>query len=182
MFVLKDYHNNIVKHDFIHKYAVHDLSHLPKITKVILRFDLKHASVTPNLISSILALVRLSNQNPKLSAIKSQSTVNFKTKSGSIVGCSVTLRKNNMWNFLTDFIFLIHPQSKKLEDVIVESSNYASLNSLNTFSFSMIEDNYNIFRKLPDLKVSFITNTNSLRHSEFLIKSFKLNVKNKSNV
>jgi len=89
---INNYLNTVIKYDYITKFNEKLNIYLPKVTKIILTFDLKN-SININLISSYLALELVTKQKPYILLNKAGNKINLKIKSGVPTGCKVTLRK-----------------------------------------------------------------------------------------
>ena len=180
---VKNYFNNIIRYDYISKFNNKNLKHFPTITKIVLNFDLKNNNEF-DLISSILALELISNQKPLVLFKKFSKNLNLRIKAGSPVGCSVTLRKDTMFNFLINIFLVRLPESSIINNIYIKSitQNNICFNFKDLSTFSSIEDNYYLFKYLNNLKVSLITNSKNYSSILFLTGSLKIPLKRKVSV
>lgn len=175
----KLYLDNIVKYDFITKFNEKKKSFTPKITKVILEFKFKN-SLNTDVISSLLALELITNQKPVILLSKIDKNLNLRIKAGSPIGCTVTLRKDSMNNFLFYLFFVKLPYSSSIKNIIItdikQKNITFNLKDLSIFDF--IEDNYYLFKNLKGLTVSLITNSKNSVVTSFLMSSLKVPARN----
>jgi large subunit ribosomal protein L5 len=89
---------------------------VPKITKVVLNTGID-ADADKNQISDIQRdLGLIAGQKPVLTKSK-KAISNFKLRQGQIVGCCVTLRGPNMWDFLYRLIAVALPSIRDFRGV-----------------------------------------------------------------
>ena len=171
----KLYLDNIVKYDFITKFNEKKKYFTPKVTKVILEFKFKN-SLNSDIISSLLALELITNQKPVILLSRNDKNLNLKIKSGSPIGCTVTLRKDYMNNFLFYLFFVKLPYSNSLKNIIITDIKHKNItfNFKDLSIFDFIEDNYYLFKNLKGLTVSLITNSNNSIVTSFLMNSLKV--------
>jgi large subunit ribosomal protein L5 len=81
---------------------------VPRLLKVVLNMGVGEAATNPkSLDGAIEDLMMITGQKPVIRRAK-KSVSNFKLRSGASVGCSVTLRRSRMYEFLDRlFVFAI---------------------------------------------------------------------------
>ena len=83
---------------------------VPKITKVVCNIGLGEASRTPKLLDSALdELTAIAGQKPVVRKAR-KSIAQFKLREGMQIGCSVTLRRDRMFEFLDRLINIALPR------------------------------------------------------------------------
>lgn len=173
------YNNKIVSFDLTNKFLYKDVTQIPKLKKIVLNLNCRNFNLK-NLIRSLIALEIVTCQK---SAISGFRKITIKHKKGAPIGCKLTLRKIPMYLFISKLIYRIWPKLKQFKGF-----KY-NLTSQNPFSFSFqienclvfyeLETHYSYFKNLSRLGVTIITNAKQNAESCFLLKSFKLPIKNK---
>lgn len=172
---LDQFHFKTLKYDLANKFHYNKTFELPIIKKVILNFGCKTANIR-NLSANLLALELISDQKCKLTLAK-KSTIKLKIRKGTPVGCKVTLRKAVLFNFLSRTLHEILPNIKIFERLILSRNikkNAFSYEIPETFNFTGLEKNYNLFSNLPKLRITIITSSNRKEELIFILKSLQL--------
>ena len=107
MFMLEKYYNHVIKVDLINKYSHVNFKEIPKIEKIILNFGCKNSDLFE--ISSALLFLELISQKKSTVTRAKRSNVLLKIRKGNIVGCTVTLAKNDLYHFLLQLVVTGHP-------------------------------------------------------------------------
>lgn len=83
---------------------------VPRITKVVCNIGLGEASRTPKLLDSALEeLTAIAGQKPVVRKAR-KSIAQFKLRAGMQIGCSVTLRRDRMFEFLDRLVNVALPR------------------------------------------------------------------------
>ena len=105
----KKIYNSFAKDSLMKEFDYGNIYQVPKIVKVVLNMGLgKLGGNTKALENACRELSEIAGQKACLNAT-TKSVAGFKTRKGMIVGCSVTLRKDKMYNFLDKFIYFVLP-------------------------------------------------------------------------
>ena len=174
MHFLQNFYSKTLKYDLINKFIYKNTSKIPKIQKIILNFGSKTVDFK-KLTSSLLVLEWITSQKGILTKTK-KSNILLKIRKGNPVGCKVTLRKYNLYNFFARIIIEILPKIKsikKLEITQKLKKNSFSYELHNIFTFSELENYYYFLSNLPKLDISLVTNTKNKKELLFLLKSFQ---------
>ena len=98
-----------------------NIEQVPKITKICINRGLGEAvKNSKDLEASLQELAVISGQKP-ISNQARKSVAGFKIRDGMIVGASVTLRKQKMYNFLTKLIHIVLPRIRDFRGISVNS-------------------------------------------------------------
>lgn len=85
---------------------------IPKITKIVVNAGVGEAIKDIKVLDTVMEdIAIITGQKPRLNRAK-RSIANFKLREGMPVGCSVTLRRDRMWEFLDRFISIASPRIK----------------------------------------------------------------------
>jgi large subunit ribosomal protein L5 len=100
----------------------------PKISKIILNFSFNEVQFNKKKFSLFFSMEVLSNQKP-IGTVASTNILKWKLRKGMLVGCKVTLRTKNMFDFFENLILTLprmekfqHIYKKKLEKIKATSS------------------------------------------------------------
>jgi large subunit ribosomal protein L5 len=72
---------------------------VPTLEKIVVNIGLGEAAANPKLLeAAVRELEEITGQKPVIRRAR-KSIANFKLRAGQQIGCSVTLRRNHMWEF-----------------------------------------------------------------------------------
>lgn len=113
---LQKYYENIVTSDLLLKDHYVDVMQLPQLTKITLNtgIGLKAILDKKQILTALLSMQLISGQRPVITRAK-KSIDKFKLRVNMPIGCKVTLRKSNLFEFMDRFINIILP--------VMDSSN-----------------------------------------------------------
>ena len=171
---LENFHNKAVKYELINKFNYKNVKNLPKLEKIILNFSCK-TSELKNLSISLLALELVAKQKGILTRAK-QPNIFLKIRKGYPVGCKVTLRKRQLFNFFERIISEIFPKLRNLDKVKFNrkmKKKTFSYQIYDTFSFSELEQHYYIFNNISKLDITLVSNSKTNIETLFLMKSLQ---------
>ena len=154
-----------------------------KIFRIILNFSFYNISFNKKkALPFFLALELLTNQKC-IATLSSKNILSLRLRKGMLVGCKVTLRDNNLFDFI-DSLSLTLPRQEKL--------NYLSLNKIkksktNFLFFKLtelvlfypIELGLGINSEVKKIDINFIFNCFSYEEKLFLLTSNRVPVLNK---
>ncbi|MFZ3157449.1 MAG: 50S ribosomal protein L5, partial [Smithella sp.] len=110
---LKDYYSKTVVPALIKKFNYKNPMQVPKMEKIVINMGLGEAISNVKIIDgAVLELAAITGQKPVVNKAK-KSIATFKLRQGMPIGCSVTLRKNNMYEF---FDRLVNAALPKVRD------------------------------------------------------------------
>ena len=175
MQILKNYQLKALKHDLINKFTYNNTKKIPKLKKIIINFGCNTTNIK-SLSASLLTLEMLTNQKGILNYSK-KANITLKIRKGNPVGCSVTLRKTQMFEFLYKLQIEAIPKLKNFEGF--DYKNEYSYNSFfftlhDIFVFNGLDNNYYLFSNLTSLNIAFITNSNTNKELFFILESLQL--------
>ena len=176
MRVLKTYFEKVIKYDLINTFIYKNLKNIPKLKKLILNFGYKKSNLK-YLISGLLALEFISSKKGKFTKSKHLNLL-LKLKKGNPVGCKVILKKSSMYFFYLKLITLILPKIKQFQI----SQQKRDLKNFKSVSFQLktpllfaeLENQFQLFKEIPQLDVTLLTNSKCQKELFFLLKSVKL--------
>jgi large subunit ribosomal protein L5 len=88
----------------------------PKLTKIVLNTGIGADADKNQIADTARDMALIAGQKPILNKSR-KAIANFKLKQGQVVGCSVTLRGENMWNFLMRLLAVALPTIRDFRGV-----------------------------------------------------------------
>ena len=106
---LKEKYLNEVVPSLKEKYNYKSIMEVPKLEKIVINMGVGDATQNSKLLEAAIAdLAKISGQKPVITKAK-KSIAGFKVREGQSIGCKVTLRGDNMYNFMDKLISIALP-------------------------------------------------------------------------
>ncbi len=122
-----------------------------------------------------MALELITGQKCKINN-STKTAMALKIRKGSLVGCSVTLQQQSLYNFY-EFLILALSRSENFQGLTLDKFMKSNKNS---FSFTL-EDLFTFYQietdldpSIKNLDITVLYNTNSWEEKAFLTSSYKL--------
>jgi large subunit ribosomal protein L5 len=134
------------------------VSQVPKLEKIVVNMGLGEAIANPKIMdSAVQELTQITGQKPTVRKAR-KAIANFKLREGMPIGCSVTLRRHKMWEFLDKLITFTLPSVRDFKGISRKAfdgrGNY-SLGIKEQIIFPEID--YDKIDKVKGLNVTFVT-------------------------
>ena len=114
---LKEKYLNEVVPSLMSKYNYKSVMEAPKLEKIVINMGVGDATTNSNLLDAAVAdLAKISGQKPVITKAR-KSIAGFKVREGQSIGCKVTLRGENMYNFMDKLISISLPQVRDFRGV-----------------------------------------------------------------
>ena len=114
---LKEKYLNEVVSSLKEKYNYKSIMEVPKLEKIVINMGVGDATGNSKLIDAAVAdLAKISGQKPVVTRAK-KSIAGFKVREGQAIGCKVTVRGDNMYNFLDKLISISLPRVRDFRGV-----------------------------------------------------------------
>ena len=114
---LKEKYLNEVVPSLMSKYNYKSIMEVPKLEKIVINIGVGDATGNSKLLDAAVAdLAKISGQKPVITKAR-KSTAGFKVREGQSIGCKVTLRGENMYNFMDKLISISLPQVRDFRGV-----------------------------------------------------------------
>ena len=114
---LKEKYLNEVVPSLMNKYNYKSKMEVPKLEKIVINIGVGDATSNSKLLDAAVAdLTKLSGQKPVVTKAK-KSIAGFKVREGQPIGCKVTLRGENMYNFMDKLISISLPRVRDFRGV-----------------------------------------------------------------
>ena len=176
---LKEKYVNEVVPSLREKYNYASLMQVPKLDKIVINMGVGEAAHNSKMLDAAVAdLTLISGQKPVVTRAK-KAIAGFKLREGQPIGCKVTLRGENMYNFLDKLISITLPRVRDFRGVSHKSfdgrGNY-TLGLTEQLIFSEIE--YDNVVKVRGMDIVFVTTANSNDEAYDLLKGLGMPFKN----
>ena len=155
---LKEKYVNESVPSLMNKYNYKSIMEVPKLDKVVINMGVGDGASNAKLLDAAVSdLAKISGQKPVVTKAK-KSIAGFKIREGQKIGCKVTLRGENMYNFVDKLISISLPQVRDFRGVSPKSfdgrGNY-TLGIKEQLIFSEI--NYDEVVKVRGMDIVFVT-------------------------
>ena len=159
---LKEKYLNEVVPSLREKYNYKSIMEVPKLEKIVINMGVGDATQNSKLLEAAVAdLAKISGQKPVVTKAK-KSIAGFKVRQGQSIGCKVTLRGENMYNFMDKLITISLPGVRDFRGVSNKSfdgrGNY-TMGIKEQLIFQEI--NYDDIVKVRGMDIIFVTTANT---------------------
>ena len=159
---LKEKYNNEIVPNLIKKHNYNTIMEVPKLEKIVVNMGVGDATGNSKLLeAAVKDLSLITGQKPVVTKAK-KSIAGFKLREGQAIGCKVTLRGENMYNFLDKLVSIGLPRVRDFRGVSSKAfdgrGNY-TLGIKEQLIFSEIE--YDSVVKVRGMDIVFVTTAKS---------------------
>ncbi len=170
---LKERYLNEIIPSLTKKHNYETVMEVPKLEKIVINMGVGDATGNSKLLEAACKdLEVISGQKPIITKAR-KSIAGFKVREGQSIGCKVTLRGENMFNFLDKLVSICLPRVRDFRGVSPKAfdgrGNY-TLGIKEQLIFPEIE--YDNVYKIRGMDIIFVTTANSNEESLALLKAF----------
>ena len=154
---------------------------VPRIDKIVLNMGLGNARLNKNTLKQIEQEMALISGQKALITYAKKAISNFKVREGDPVGMKVTLRSDNMYDFLDRFISVASPRIRDFRGI--SSTGFDGRGNYNFGIDEQIifpEIDYDKVNEVRGLNCTIVTNTDDDNDAYALIKAFGFPIKERS--
>ena len=157
----------------IEKFGYKNIMEVPRLEKIVINMGVGEARENQKVLESAVSdLTLISGQKPVLTRAK-KSVANFKIRENMALGCKVTLRKANMFEFADKLMTIALPRVRDFRGVSSKAfdgrGNY-SLGIKEQLIFPEIE--YDKIDKVRGMDIIFVTTANTDEEARELLRFF----------
>lgn len=172
---LKDYYVETVAPALMKKFNYKSVMEIPKLDKVVINVGAGEAKENSKVIDAIMNdLMQITGQKPVVCKAK-KSVANFKLREGMPIGVKVTLRRENMYEFVDKLFNIAFPRVRDFRGINPNSfdgkGNY-STGIKEQLIFPEIE--YDKIDKVRGMDVIFVTTAKTDEEARELLKQFNM--------
>lgn len=170
---LKEKYNKELVSSLTEKYKYTSKMEVPKLDKIVVNIGCGDATGNSKLLEAAMKdLEVITGQKPVATKAK-KSIASFKLREGQAIGCKVTLRGENMYNFLDKLISITLPRVRDFRGISNKSfdgrGNY-TLGLTEQLIFTEVE--YDSVVKVRGMDIVFVTTAKSNEEALDLLKGF----------
>jgi len=172
---LKEIYKNSIAPAMKEEFAYTNPMQIPAISKIVVNMGCGEASQNSKLIEGALTdMTAITGQKPVVTRAR-KSIANFKLRDGMPVGCRVTLRGDQMWEFLDRLVNVALPRIRDFKGVSPKSfdgrGNY-TMGIKEQIIFPEIE--YDKVDKVRGMDITICTTANTNDEGRALLKKFSM--------
>ena len=169
----KELYNNEIKKNLMEKFNYSSIMQVPKLNKIVINIGVGDASHDSKFIEAAAKdLEIIAGQKPVITKAK-KSIAGFKLREGQPIGVKVTLRGENMYNFMEKLIKVSLPRVRDFRGVSPKAfdgfGNY-TLGIKEQLIFPEI--NYDEIVKLRGMDIVFVTTAKTNEEAYELLSGF----------
>ena len=170
---LKEKYEKTIVSDLMSKHNYKNVMEVPKLEKIVINIGCGDATTNSKLIeASMRDLELITGQKPIATKAK-KSIAGFKLREGQAIGCKVTLRGENMYNFLDKLISITLPRVRDFRGISNKAfdgrGNY-TLGLTEQLIFPEIE--YDDVVKVRGMDIVFVTTAKTNAEALDLLQGF----------
>lgn len=170
---LKEMYDKTIVSDLMSKHNYKNIMEVPKLEKIVVNIGCGEATTNSKLLEGAMRdLEIITGQKPVATKAK-KSIAGFKIREGQAIGCKVTLRGENMYNFLDKLISITLPRVRDFRGISNKAfdgrGNY-TLGLTEQLIFPEIE--YDDVVKVRGMDIVFVTSAKTNAEALDLLKGF----------
>jgi large subunit ribosomal protein L5 len=168
---LQEKYNNEVVPAMMEKFGYKNIMEVPKLEKIVVNMGVGEAKDNAKVLEAALAdLQMITGQKPVLTRAK-KSIANFKIRENMPIGCKVTLRKLNMYEFADKLMNIALPRVRDFRGISDKSfdgrGNY-SMGVKEQLIFPEVE--YDKIDKVRGMDIIFVTTAKTDEEARELLR------------
>ena len=142
---------------------------VPRLTRIVLNMGLGEAIGAPKALESGAESLTLITGQKAVVTKARKSIATFKLREGMPIGCTVTLRKQRMWEFFDRFVNIALPRVRDFRGVKTnfDGSGNCTIGVREQIIFPEVE--YDKVDKIRGLNVTFVTNAKGDKEGKALL-------------
>ena len=170
---LKEKYEKTIVSDLMSKHNYKNVMEVPKLEKIVVNIGCGDATTNSKLLEAAMKdLETITGQKPVATKAK-KSIAGFKLREGQAIGCKVTLRGENMYNFLDKLISITLPRVRDFRGISNKAfdgrGNY-TLGLTEQLIFPEIE--YDDVVKVRGMDIVFVTSAKTNAEALDLLQGF----------
>lgn len=169
---LKEKYENEVVSAMVKEFEYKSIMAVPRLKKVVLNMGLGEAIYNIKMLDkSVEELTQIAGQKAVITKAK-RSIAGFKLREGMPIGCTVTLRKSRMYDFIDKLFNVALPRVRDFRGIsgkIFDGRGNCTVGVKEQIIFPEID--YDKIDKINGLNISIVTSAKSDQEGHFLLKS-----------
>ena len=170
---LKEKYNNEIVPSLREKYNYTSVMEVPRLEKIVVNMGVGDATSNAKLLEAAMKDMELITGQKPVATKAKKAIAGFKVREGQAIGCKVTLRGENMYNFLDKLISITLPRVRDFRGISNKAfdgrGNY-TLGLTEQLIFSEIE--YDNVVKVRGMDIVMVTTAKTNEEAYDLLKGF----------
>jgi len=161
------------------KFGYTSVMQCPRLVKICLNQGVKGATSDKKMIDDAIGEMTLISGQKAVSTLSKKDISNFKLRKAMPIGCRVTLRSNNMYEFLDRFISVTLPRVRDFKGV-----NDKSFDGRGNYTIGVTEQiifpeiDIDKVNKISGMDITFVTTAGTNEEAYELLKEMGMPFKN----
>lgn len=170
---LREMYNNTIKNNLKNKFNFKSIMQVPKLEKIVLNVGIGDAHANTNFLNSTLEELTLVTGQKAVKTLAKKPISNFKIREGYEVGCRVTLRGNEMYEFLDRLINITLPRVRDFKGLSTKS-----FDNFGNYNFSLMEQivfpevDFDKVEKIHGINITIVSNSSKREEAKALLDEF----------
>ncbi len=155
------------------KYNYKSVMEVPRLDKIVVNMGVGDATTNSKLLEAAMSDLEIITGQKPVSTKAKKAIAGFKVRQGQAIGCKVTLRGDNMYNFLDKLISITLPRVRDfrgLSNKAFDGRGNYTLGLTEQLIFSEIE--YDNVVKVRGMDIVFVTTAKTNAEALDLLKGF----------
>lgn len=170
---LKEKYEKTIVSDLMSKHNYKNVMEVPKLEKIVVNIGCGDATTNSKLLEGAMKDLEIITGQKPIATKAKKSIAGFKLRAGQAIGCKVTLRGENMYNFLDKLISITLPRVRDFRGISNKAfdgrGNY-TLGLTEQLIFPEIE--YDDVVKVRGMDIVFVTSAKTDAEAQDLLKGF----------
>ncbi len=170
---LKEKYEKTIVSDLMSKHNYKNVMEVPKLDKIVVNIGCGDATTNSKLLEGAMKDLEIITGQKPIATKAKKSIAGFKLREGQAIGCKVTLRGENMYNFLDKLISITLPRVRDFRGISNKAfdgrGNY-TLGLTEQLIFPEIE--YDDVVKVRGMDIVFVTSAKTDAEALDLLKGF----------
>ena len=170
---LQKHFDEVVRKQLTEKFSYTNPMQVPRLTKIVINMGVGEASQDKKKIEGAVDnLTSIAGQKPVITKSR-KAIANFKLRENQIVGCSVTLRKQRMYEFLDRLVNIAMPRIRDFRGVSGKSFDGAGNYNMGLKEQIVFpEINYDKIDKVRGMNITICTTAKTDEEARALLEGF----------
>lgn len=172
---LRKQYDDVIRKSLAEKFGYKNPMAIPKLTKIVLNMGVGEASQDKKKIEGAVEnMTAIAGQKPNITK-SSKAIANFKLREGQMVGCSVTLRKQRMYEFLDRLVNVALPRVRDFRGL-----NGKSFDGAGNYNMGLKEQivfpeiDYDKIDKVRGMNITICTTAKTDEEARALLEGFEM--------
>jgi large subunit ribosomal protein L5 len=172
---LRKQYEDVIRKGLVEKFGYKNPMAVPKLTKIVLNMGVGEASQDKKKIEGAVDnMTAIAGQKPNITK-STKAIANFKLRENQMVGCSVTLRKTRMYEFLDRLVNVALPRVRDFRGL-----NARSFDGAGNYNMGLKEQivfpeiDYDKIDKVRGMNITICTTAKTDEEARALLEAFEM--------